>query len=264
MSFFRRKPTTSPAAPAAARRRRGRRRPSGSVLTGDYTIDASHSRLGFSARHAMVTTVRGNFDDFDGTAHVDAETPANSSVNLTIRTASINTALRRPRRHLRSGDFFDADAHPEITFASTSVERDGTDVDHHRRPDHQGHHALGHHPLRGERHRPGPVRQRPHRLRGRDDDQPQGLGPHLERRARDRRRPRLREDQARVRRLGDQERLSSPRRSPTAHREERGGVVRHAPTSSRSRASALTSTGLSSPCRVATTRSTPGVPTRGT
>ena len=126
MSFFPRTPKTSPATPAAA--------PgavavalSGSVLTGDYAIDASHSRLGFSARHAMVTTVRGNFDDFDGTAHVDAETPANSSVHLTIRTASINTTSADRDGHLRSGDFFDADAHPEITFASTSVERDGTE-----------------------------------------------------------------------------------------------------------------------------------------
>jgi polyisoprenoid-binding protein YceI len=95
MSFFRRKPKTSPApkaapavpAPASA----AAVAKTGSVLTGDYTIDASHTRLGFSARHAMVTTVRGSFGDFEGTAHVDAETPANSRVDLTIRTASIST-----------------------------------------------------------------------------------------------------------------------------------------------------------------------------
>ena len=91
MSFFRRTPKTSPAAttapatPVAVA-------DAGSVLTGDYTLDASHSRLGFSARHAMVTTVRGSFGDFDGTAHVDAENPAGSHVRLTIRTASITTA----------------------------------------------------------------------------------------------------------------------------------------------------------------------------
>ena len=61
------------------------------ALTGDYTIDASHSRLGFSARHAMVTTVRGQLSDFEGTAHVDAENPAASTVSLTIRPASIST-----------------------------------------------------------------------------------------------------------------------------------------------------------------------------
>ena len=98
-----------------------------SDIAGDYVLDPSHSRLGFSARHAMVTTVRGDFTDFDGTAHVDAETPANSSVRLTIRTASINTASADRDGHLRSGDFFDSETHPEITFVSTSVERDGTE-----------------------------------------------------------------------------------------------------------------------------------------
>ena len=126
MSFFRRKPKSSPVtasdAPGAVAVAE-----TGSVVTGDYVIDASHSRLGFSARHAMVTTVRGDFTDFEGTAHVDAETPASSRVNLSIRTASINTASADRDGHLRSGDFFDAETFPEITFASTAVERDGTD-----------------------------------------------------------------------------------------------------------------------------------------
>jgi len=129
MSFFRRK--SQPAAPVAASTPSQAAAPVAvaerDALTGDYTIDASHTRLGFSARHAMVTTVRGNFGDLDGTAHVDAENPANSTVNLTIRTASINTASADRDGHLRSADFFDAETHPEITFASTSVERDGTD-----------------------------------------------------------------------------------------------------------------------------------------
>jgi len=129
MPFFRRKPKTStvapaPAAPAATSVAVAE---PGTLVTGDYVIDASHSRLGFSARHAMVTTVRGDFTDFDGTAHVDAETPANSRVELTIRTASINTASADRDGHLRSGDFFDTEAYPEIAFVSTSVERDGTD-----------------------------------------------------------------------------------------------------------------------------------------
>ena len=61
-----------------------------SSLDGTYVIDASHSRVGFSARHAMVTTVRGQFTDFEGTAHVDSENPAASTVSLTIRPASIS------------------------------------------------------------------------------------------------------------------------------------------------------------------------------
>ena len=94
-------------------------------ISGDYTIDPSHSRLGFSTRHAMVTTVRGHFSDFVGTAHIDAATPANSAVSLTIQTTSIDTGSADRDAHLRSEDFFDADSNKEITFSSTKVERDG-------------------------------------------------------------------------------------------------------------------------------------------
>jgi polyisoprenoid-binding protein YceI len=96
-------------------------------IAGDYTLDAAHSRLGFSARHAMVTTVRGAFKDFEGTAHVDTATPANSKVELTIKTDSIDTGVEDRNAHLRSADFFEIEAHPEITFSSTDVSRDGDD-----------------------------------------------------------------------------------------------------------------------------------------
>jgi polyisoprenoid-binding protein YceI len=96
-------------------------------ITGDYTIDQTHSRLGFSARHAMVTTVRGQFTDFAGTAHIDTSNPGASKVDLTIQTASIDTGVADRDAHLRSGDFFDAEANPTITFTSTRVERDGDD-----------------------------------------------------------------------------------------------------------------------------------------
>lgn len=129
MSFFRRKPTTSPAPQGAAPDAPGTVAvaEAGTTITGDYVIDAGHSRVGFSARHAMVTTVRGDFTDFDATAHIDAEVAGNSHVALTIRTASINTGSADRDGHLRSGDFFDTEAHPVITFTSTSVERDGSD-----------------------------------------------------------------------------------------------------------------------------------------
>ena len=96
-------------------------------ITGDYTIDPTHTRLGFSARHAMVTTVRGQFTDFSGTAHIDSADPAASRVELTIQTASIDTGVADRDGHLRSADFFDADNNKEITFVSTKVERDGAD-----------------------------------------------------------------------------------------------------------------------------------------
>ncbi|KQW47716.1 polyisoprenoid-binding protein [Nocardioides sp. Root1257] len=96
-------------------------------MSGDYTIDPTHTRLGFSTRHAMVTTVRGHFTEFSGTAHVDAATPGNSKVNLTIQTASVDTGVADRDGHLKSADFFDADNNKEITFSSTKVERDGDD-----------------------------------------------------------------------------------------------------------------------------------------
>jgi polyisoprenoid-binding protein YceI len=96
-------------------------------ITGDYTLDVAHTRLGFSARHAMVTTVRGAFKDFTGTAHVDTATPANSKVELTIKADSIDTGVADRDAHLRSADFFEIETHPEITFTSTNVERDGDD-----------------------------------------------------------------------------------------------------------------------------------------
>ncbi|MDQ3484729.1 MAG: YceI family protein [Actinomycetota bacterium] len=92
-------------------------------ITGDYTIDPSHSRLGFSARHAMVTKVRGQFKDFAGTAHVDTSAPGSSRVDLTLKSASIDTGSADRDGHLTSGDFFGAEENPDITFSSTEVSR---------------------------------------------------------------------------------------------------------------------------------------------
>lgn len=96
-------------------------------ISGDYTIDASHTRIGFSARHAMVTTVRGHFSGFEGTATIDTATPANSSVSLTIQTDSLDTGSADRDGHLKSADFFDIEKFPAITFTSTQVSRDGAD-----------------------------------------------------------------------------------------------------------------------------------------
>jgi polyisoprenoid-binding protein YceI len=96
-------------------------------LTGDWTLDPSHTRIGFSARHAMVTTVRGQFKEFEGTAHIDGANPSASTVSVTIKGGSIDTGNADRDAHLRSGDFFENEAYPDITFVSTSVERDGDD-----------------------------------------------------------------------------------------------------------------------------------------
>jgi polyisoprenoid-binding protein YceI len=97
-------------------------------LTGDYTLDVTHSRLGFVARHAMVTKVRGSFQEFTGTAHLDGNDPAKSSAELTIQVASITTGNGQRDEHLRTNDFFDAPTYPEITFKSTGVEVTGDDT----------------------------------------------------------------------------------------------------------------------------------------
>jgi polyisoprenoid-binding protein YceI len=102
--------------------------PATAVLTdiaGDYTIDPAHTRLGFSARHAMVATVRGQFTDFTGTAHVDTANPASSKVEVSIVANSISTGQQQRDDHLRSGDFFESEQYPDITFTSTDVTRDG-------------------------------------------------------------------------------------------------------------------------------------------
>lgn len=92
-------------------------------LTGDWTIDTTHSEVAFSVRHAMVTNVKGRFTEYDGKLHLDGSTPGNSSADLMIKVASIDTNQAQRDEHLRTGDFFAADTYPEIRFRSTSAER---------------------------------------------------------------------------------------------------------------------------------------------
>src|SRR4051794_25533666 len=96
-------------------------------IKGDYTLDPAHTRLGFSARHAMVATVRGQFTEFTGSAHVDTANPADSKVEVSIVANSISTGNAQRNGHLLSGDFFETEQYPDITFTSTNVERDGDD-----------------------------------------------------------------------------------------------------------------------------------------
>lgn len=91
-------------------------------LAGTWTIDPSHSSLGFTARHAMVTNVRGQFDEFEGTGVIDTNDPSASSTTVVIQAASITTGSADRDGHLRSADFFDVETYPELRFASTSVE----------------------------------------------------------------------------------------------------------------------------------------------
>jgi polyisoprenoid-binding protein YceI len=98
------------------------------LITGDYTLDTVHSRIGFVARHAMVTKVRGAFNEFTADVHVDGEDPTRSSARVTIQVDSIDTRNEQRDAHLRSNDFLDIENHKEITFVSTKVEPVGDDV----------------------------------------------------------------------------------------------------------------------------------------
>lgn len=91
------------------------------VQTGTYAIDPAHSRIGFVARHAMVTKVRGSFNEFEGSGYFDAEDPTKSHLSITIKATSIDTRNADRDAHLRGNDFFDMDTYPEITFKSTAV-----------------------------------------------------------------------------------------------------------------------------------------------
>jgi polyisoprenoid-binding protein YceI len=97
-------------------------------LTGTYAIDVAHSRFGFVARHAMVTKVRGAFNEFDGTATIDGTDPSRSTVSIVLDVASIDTRNSQRDDHLRNNDFLDAATYPKITFTSTSIEHDGGDT----------------------------------------------------------------------------------------------------------------------------------------
>ncbi|SHN29586.1 YceI family protein [Cryptosporangium aurantiacum] len=92
-----------------------------SDLSGEYTLDPSHTRIGFVARHAMVTKVRGAFNEFEGSAVLDGDNPEKSSAKVVIKAVSIDTRNEQRDGHLRTNDFLDPETYPEITFVSTGV-----------------------------------------------------------------------------------------------------------------------------------------------
>ncbi|MEO7260610.1 MAG: YceI family protein, partial [Jatrophihabitantaceae bacterium] len=95
-------------------------------LAGTWSIDPAHSDVSFSVRHMMVSKVKGRFGSFSG-ALVTAENPAESSVTAEIDLDSIDTNNAQRDNHIRSGDFFEVEKNPTMTFASTSVQADGGD-----------------------------------------------------------------------------------------------------------------------------------------
>jgi polyisoprenoid-binding protein YceI len=94
--------------------------------TGTWVIDPSHSQIGFTARHAVVTKVRGRFTEYEGTLTLDGANPAASSVTFVAQLSSIDTGSADRDAHLRSADFFDVDNNKTLEFRSTGVTINGT------------------------------------------------------------------------------------------------------------------------------------------
>ena len=88
-----------------------------------WMIDASHSQVQFSVRHMMISNVHGRFENFNGTVNVDEKKPENSNVDVKIEVNSINTRDPKRDEHLRSGDFFESEKYPYITFVTNRVKQ---------------------------------------------------------------------------------------------------------------------------------------------
>ncbi|MEU5765083.1 YceI family protein [Streptomyces asoensis] len=116
-------PVGSPASRAA-----GHPDPSLAALTGDWMIDPAHSRIGFSVRHALVTTVRGAFTEYRSRLHFDGRDPARSRAEILLSTASVDTGVEQRDAHLVGRDFLNAAAYPQMRFTSTAVRLTAPDV----------------------------------------------------------------------------------------------------------------------------------------
>ncbi|WP_217237988.1 YceI family protein [Streptomyces sp. AC555_RSS877] len=97
-------------------------------LTGEWVIDPAHSRIGFSVRHAMVTTVRGAFTEYQSRLYFDGRDPARSQAEIILNTASVDTGVEQRDAHLVGRDFLDARNHPRMRFTSTAVHLARPDV----------------------------------------------------------------------------------------------------------------------------------------
>lgn len=90
-----------------------------------WTVDLAHSEIGFTVKHMMISKAKGTFDKFDMNVEADVEDISDSTVEVTIDAASVNTRNEDRDNHLRSADFFDVENHPNITFVKTDVKSKG-------------------------------------------------------------------------------------------------------------------------------------------
>jgi polyisoprenoid-binding protein YceI len=98
------------------------------LTPGTWNIDPVHSNVAFSVRHLVVAKTRGRFGTFEGVVTI-AEDPLESKVQATVQTTSVDTGDEGRDNHLRTGDFFEAETYPTITFVSTGIAPDGGDYE---------------------------------------------------------------------------------------------------------------------------------------
>ena len=96
------------------------------IDTGTWVLDKAHTKIGFQAKHLMVTKVRGHFEEYDSKVEI-ADDLTESKIEVTLDAASITTGAADRDEHLRSADFIDAGNHPRLRFVSTEISRDGDD-----------------------------------------------------------------------------------------------------------------------------------------
>jgi polyisoprenoid-binding protein YceI len=89
-----------------------------------WKLDPSHTAVEFSAKHLMITTVKGRITDVEGTIYINENDPTRSSVEVVLNAASLDTRTDQRDQHLRSGDFLDVEKYPQIKFRSTRIEGD--------------------------------------------------------------------------------------------------------------------------------------------
>lgn len=92
-------------------------------LSGEYQLDPAHTTVGFVARHAMVTKVRGRFQEFSGRLDVDQNDPSRASAEVTVEVRSLTTGNEQRDAHLLGSDFFDVERYPTLSFISREVDR---------------------------------------------------------------------------------------------------------------------------------------------
>ena len=98
------------------------------MMTAKWSVDTVHSNVDFTVRHMMVSKVRGSFTDFDAKIEADVNDLTSASITFTIQVASVDTKNESRDNHLRSGDFFDADNHPTLTFQAKEITRKKGDI----------------------------------------------------------------------------------------------------------------------------------------